>query len=143
MVKLREKAFLLMPAGLRSRSHPLVCILRSVILIFTRASLSSSATTDIAPRQERTICQRAEPVHRPPHVIRGPTRCGRVPEPRSCNSSSWPRDLLWHNRGCSVRIPVTRPYGCHECLVRSSFSSRDWLSNPTLVLKQEIGRAHV
>src|SRR6266702_3052046 len=27
------------------------------------------------------------------------------------------------------------PYGCHEPILRSPFSSRDWLSNPTLVLK--------
>src|SRR5207253_6833702 len=77
------------------------------------------------------------PSPRPPQVIRGPTRRGRAAGRRSCNSSRWPRDLLRHHRGCSVRIPVTRPYGCHESLVRSSFSSRDWLSNPTLVLKQD------
>src|SRR5438445_13148193 len=132
MVKLREKAFLLMPAGLRNRSHLLVCILRSAILIFTRASLSSSATTDIAPRQERTICQRADPVHRPPHVIRGPTRCGGGPDPRPCNSSSWPRDLLRHPRGTSVRMHVTRPYGRQASLLRSSCSSPAWPSNPPL-----------
>ena len=63
--------------GLRSRSHSVVRVLWSAILILTWAGLPSSPTSNIAARKNDTDRQGVDPIYCPAHVVRGSTRGSR------------------------------------------------------------------
>src|SRR5467141_85566 len=81
--------------GLRSRSHSVVRVLWSAILILTWAGLPSSPTSNIAARKNDIDLQGVDPIYCPAHVVRGSTRGSRVTDSRTCDSSSRLGGVLW------------------------------------------------